>query len=323
MHVVKIVVNIVVKIKYSIDVNINVILDLCCGEVINTDFSDSSSRNLDLFFKRAKEEEIEDFIEKVEDLVKNYSKVAIPGYLLELLGKRKNELMDILEKVKEVLPSPYYHEGIFNVESIKKSLHALKMDNYSGVFLPSYEYQRGNILENNTYKPVKVFSVSPFQKEFQIEHTNVKKILEVLKKVEPYSKYRKDVYLRFYNTEFVFSASNNFEKFIEIISCYQRKSARWMKSRLSAMSMRFLPTKLGFHFSFATARSLEEFYELLKKVDEREFYEYIERGDIARWINDVIKDKLLSKEISKCKSREEILKKLKTRIENHRKKLLS
>jgi len=90
-----------------------------------------------------------------------------------------------------------------------------------------------------------------------------------------------------------------------------------MKSKLSAMAMRTLPVRLGFHFSAGVAIDLEEFCEMVEKIDEGELKEYLRRGDFSKWIGEVLRDKRLAKEIDACKTREEVLKTVKKRMKEY------
>ncbi len=303
-----------------------VVADLWCGERVNPGFEECRGRNLEMFF--LKPSEFSSFIPKVKEIAGDVEFVAVPGCLVERV---RLLLIPVLKKCR-VAATTYYHSP--RVELLERSKRALEKYGIkvSAYFLPTYNPERGIILRNGEEEFVDVIPVSPFGDLFgdvgefgevgkanlSPSSRNLIRVLEILAKTERYSRYyRRDIWERFMNTEYTFSAAVNFETFLEIVSCYQQRCARWMKSKLSAMAMRTLPVRLGFHFSAGVAIDLEEFCEMVEKIDEGELKEYLRRGDFSKWIGEVLRDKRLAKEIDACKTREEVLKTVKKRMKEY------
>jgi len=63
-------------------------------------------------------------------------------------------------------------------------------------------------------------------------------------------------------------------------------------------------------------KSIKELPSVLKKMEKNVFQFHVnkEKNDFANWINDIIKDNKLAKDISKIKDRKNIIKKITQRV---------
>ena len=286
------------------------VADLWCGERVNPEFRECKGRNLEMFFEKPRN--VESFISRVKEVAKDSELIAVPGCIVE--KKFMLPLLPLLRK-SPVAVAPYYHSP--RTESIERSKHVLEKYGIKAraEFLPTYDPRKGIVFEDDGERFVDAVPVSPLGELDSGERGEIARVLEILAKTEVYSRYyRRDIWERFMNTEFVFSASHNFEKFLEIVSCYQQRCARWMRSKVSAMAMRTLPLKLGFHFQGGVAIDIEEFCRFLKEMGEDEFEEYMRRGDFSKWIEDVLGDITLAEKVRKCRSRDELLRVIEDRI---------
>lgn len=104
-----------------------------------------------------------------------------------------------------------------------------------------------------------------------------------------------------------------FEGYMRVLSDYETRSARLMTPRPAALELRCLPPEQAFRFSnplvytgFA-AYSLDDFGEMLNYVPVDSVAYHIGRGDFARWVEDVLKDRALAEAISGCSNRIELI----------------
>ncbi len=300
------------------------VADLWCGERVNPRFEGCRGRNLETFFLKPEREELDAFVSRAKVVAEEVDFVAVPGCLVE--RKVLLSLLPVLRRSR-VAVAPYYHSP--QPALIEKSKRELeKLEKYGvrscAEFLPTYDPKKGIIIEGGREEVVNVIPISPLgELEVNVESSEfglkMTRVLEILAKTEKYSRYyRRDIWERFMSTEFVFSATLNFEKFLEIVSCYQQRCARWMRSKLSAMAMRTLPLSKGFRFSAGIAIDLEEFCRLVEEVGDGEFEGYITREDFSRWIEVVLRDKRLAEKVRECKNRKELLRVIRDRMKGYR-----
>ncbi len=268
------------------------VANLSCGECIN----DFEKGGFEAFFKKADREDFIRVLEKLDD----FDYIAVPGYLVEKM--KCKEFFELLEG-RNVIASTYFNG------SLAEFSH----------FIPSYVPGVGYIV-NDSIKKVSSTLITPLPINFDL--SKIGDVLRILRRLEFYSRYHaRKVWLRMQSVEFVFSASSNFETFLKVASAYQLRCAKYTRSRLSAKATRFLPSELGFHFSFGTANSLEEFCLLLSGANDTEVKEYISRNDFSKWIEHVLGDRKLASDVSSCRSKDEVLKTIKNRYEFYCKRL--
>lgn len=72
---------------------------------------------------------------------------------------------------------------------------------------------------------------------------------------------------------------------------------------------KLVPEGTGFHFysgfeqpTGLSARSLKEFYEIIKRVDKKALDFHLQRGDFENWIKIALGDPILADELAKMKS---------------------
>jgi alpha-amylase len=106
---------------------------------------------------------------------------------------------------------------------------------------------------------------------------------------------------------------DSFAIYMNILSDYERKSARKMKPKSAAMELRTLPPADAFNFytpaSYTgfTAYNLDDLCELLNYVPKDSVEHHLGNRDFSRWAQDVLGDKELADAIAACNNRLELL----------------
>jgi alpha-amylase len=104
-----------------------------------------------------------------------------------------------------------------------------------------------------------------------------------------------------------------FTIYFGILSDFEARLMRELeKPQLAAKwALRRLPLNKGFSFSYEFARptgqtvySLHEFATALKTVNKKSIQFHLERGDFAQWLNQVVGEKVLAKEIASLSKQE-------------------
>jgi alpha-amylase len=106
---------------------------------------------------------------------------------------------------------------------------------------------------------------------------------------------------------------DSFAIYMNILSDYERLSARKMRPKSVAMELRTLPPAEAFHFytpaSYTgfTAYNLDDLCELLNYVPKDSVEHHLNNKDFSRWAQDVLGDKALAEAISACQNRLELI----------------
>ncbi len=96
---------------------------------------------------------------------------------------------------------------------------------------------------------------------------------------------------------------NYFAAFMRVLSHLEERSASSARSRRAVLSLRCVPPEFAFSFSSYdrpagyAAHSLREFANMLEFAPDDVIQYHVERGDFSRWIDQVIGDTKLAKDI--------------------------
>ncbi len=110
------------------------------------------------------------------------------------------------------------------------------------------------------------------------------------------------------------SAYDFFGVYMKVLSDLELAAVRTMKDPAAAKALRALPPELAFHFrdnegyAGCTAYCLDDLAHLLNDVPDSSLDHHMRRGDFERWASDVLGDRQLAAEMSKCESRVELQK---------------
>ena len=102
-----------------------------------------------------------------------------------------------------------------------------------------------------------------------------------------------------------------FAAYLRALARCEEASQTRLRPRLAARALRCLPPDKAFHFHSGfrftghSAHSLNEFSQLLEFIPDEAFRFHQERGDISRWITEVLGDTTLAGNIEKCTLRGE------------------
>lgn len=108
------------------------------------------------------------------------------------------------------------------------------------------------------------------------------------------------------------SCDDAFTTYMRVISDYMNRSLPLIRNRKAANTLRVLSPETAFHFACPTgpigytAYSLDQFCDLVQSVPLDSLRYHMSKGDIPRWISDVLGDPLLAEEIRECTERYEI-----------------
>lgn len=122
-------------------------------------------------------------------------------------------------------------------------------------------------------------------------------------------------------------AHEAFSLFMNILSDLEVRSSTLVRSRKAARVLRSLPPDKAFHFSYPhryagfSAHNLAEFLEMIGFAPDEVIAFHQERGDFARWIEEVLEDAILAREVQKCQDRCGLDRSVRKRIEYLEKRL--
>ena len=118
-----------------------------------------------------------------------------------------------------------------------------------------------------------------------------------------------------------------FAAFMRVLSHLEERSAAGARSRRAALSLRCVPPELAFHFSSYdrpagyAAHSLQELAAMLEFTPDDVVSYHTERGDVDRWVGQVIGDATLAREIREISDRARLRSAVQERIERLWKRL--
>ena len=122
-------------------------------------------------------------------------------------------------------------------------------------------------------------------------------------------------------------AHDAFSLFMHIISDLETRASTLVRSRKAARVLRSLPPDKAFHFSYPhrhagfSAHSLAEFLEMISFAPDEVIAFHLERGDFARWIEEVLEDTILAREVQQCQDRNGLENSVRVRFEYLEKRL--